>query len=374
MIYNSLLCLASFLSFDERLRTVRREDGEPLAAEIWRILSEAVSLTAIWLRHFAAARDLDDALTQFSVRESHDALGEHIIRTAQNERLVSEEDADIVRRLLIASARGHDQSAKAARRGVLSVRNLLYKCGTLVAQDYLRIDGSDNRRPLLQHIRSFLNVAEPYIDKFISGLPADTKFALGRLVTEVVRSSSSTSKEAQDVFSSHPTLDAGGETAQTVLEIDNEAVKALVLRGISPPTEWVPAIVELDLSGSSLRDLKPIRALTSLQKLNLSRTKVTDVSLLSGLACLETLDLSLTNVVDVSPLSNLAKLKDINLRDTQVLEVDCLSSIVGLERLVLRNTQVRELGQLAHMVQLEIQGGPAPKRRGGLAHRSTFLR
>jgi Leucine-rich repeat (LRR) protein len=54
------------------------------------------------------------------------------------------------------------------------------------------------------------------------------------------------------------------------------------LAGEAPPAEWVRFIDELDLSGTPLNDLSPLKTLTALQNLGLSGTRVSDLSALQG--------------------------------------------------------------------------------------------
>ena len=61
----------------------------------------------------------------------------------------------------------------------------------------------------------------------------------------------------------------------------------------------------LNLSGTNVTDIEPLKGLTALQRLDLSRTKVTDLGPLKGLSALQSLDLSGTNLTDIEPLKGL---------------------------------------------------------------------
>jgi hypothetical protein len=69
--------------------------------------------------------------------------------------------------------------------------------------------------------------------------------------------------------------------------------------------------VSLDLSGTSVRDIRPLDRLRSLEYLNLSKTKVDDISALSDLTSLKALDLSGTSVRDIRPVGQLPNLREL---------------------------------------------------------------
>jgi Leucine-rich repeat (LRR) protein len=82
-----------------------------------------------------------------------------------------------------------------------------------------------------------------------------------------------------------------------------DEVRRRILSGEPPPYAWSQFITELDLSGTHLKDLKPLSGLNALKDLNLGRTPVDDLSPLSGLSSLEILHLDGTKVTDLTPLS-----------------------------------------------------------------------
>ena len=77
-------------------------------------------------------------------------------------------------------------------------------------------------------------------------------------------------------------------------------------------------IRSLDLSGTPVADLEPLKGLSSLQALNLFGTPVTDLEPLKGLSSLQTLSLYLTQVANLEPLKGLSSLQTLSLYGTQV--------------------------------------------------------
>jgi len=76
-------------------------------------------------------------------------------------------------------------------------------------------------------------------------------------------------------------------------DFDIANVKAMILRGETPPHAWWPFVRELDLSYSDeLEDLTPLSGLTALQHLDLRDTRVSDLTPLSGLTALQSVTLS----------------------------------------------------------------------------------
>jgi eukaryotic-like serine/threonine-protein kinase len=84
-------------------------------------------------------------------------------------------------------------------------------------------------------------------------------------------------------------------------------------------------LVELNVSGTSVVDLAPLRAMYTLRILRLSGSKVTDLSTISNLR-LEILYLEGTRIFDLTALRGM-KLKKLSLRDTRVAD---LSPLAGM--------------------------------------------
>ena len=101
-------------------------------------------------------------------------------------------------------------------------------------------------------------------------------------------------------------------------------------------------VTELDLSGSDIADLEPLRGLGSLEWLDLSGTPVTDLEPLRGLGSLQTLYLRGTPVVDLAPLATLKNLEYLDLDSTQVTDLEPLRGLGSLQKLYLTGTPVSD--------------------------------
>jgi Leucine-rich repeat (LRR) protein len=109
----------------------------------------------------------------------------------------------------------------------------------------------------------------------------------------------------------------------------------------------------LDLSGTGVRDLGPLAALTGLQGLYLNSTAVTDLGPLAALTALRSLDLDGTGVKDLGPLAALTELQELDLDNTRVTNLGPLAALRGLIILYLANTGVTDLGPLEGLTALK---------------------
>jgi hypothetical protein len=102
-------------------------------------------------------------------------------------------------------------------------------------------------------------------------------------------------------------------------------------------------IIVLDLSGSEISDLEPMKGLRSLQSLHLRRTQVSNLEPIKGLSSLERLDLGGTEVSDLEPIKGLSSLQSLDLGNTKVSNLEPIKALSSLQRLYLRGTQVSDL-------------------------------
>jgi Leucine-rich repeat (LRR) protein len=129
-------------------------------------------------------------------------------------------------------------------------------------------------------------------------------------------------------------------------QIDNAAIvrKAIADKLNKKPEELTTEDYEkttvLDLSGTQVSDLTPIKELTRLQKLDISDTKVSDLTPLKGLTSLHKLNLGGTTVSDLTPLKELKGLEDLRLSDTSVSDLTPLKELNKLQVLFLDGTKV----------------------------------
>lgn len=146
----------------------------------------------------------------------------------------------------------------------------------------------------------------------------------------------------------------------------------------------------LDLSENTIRDLKPLEALTNLQEVHLQHNAVTDLTSLSNhkltkldvsynllteltpifkcttltslsagnntvasvagvdsLAALETLDLSFNKLEDISPVAACTAIKELNVSDNSISDISSLSTLVNMADFNFSRNAVSELPKLS---------------------------
>ena len=111
-------------------------------------------------------------------------------------------------------------------------------------------------------------------------------------------------------------------------------------------------IEELDLSGTQVSDLGPLKDLQNLNSLVLRSTQVSDLGPLKDLQNLNSLVLRSTQVSDLGPLKDLQNLNSLVLRSTQVSDLGPLKDLQNLNSLDLAGTQVSDLGPLKDLQNL----------------------
>lgn len=149
------------------------------------------------------------------------------------------------------------------------------------------------------------------------------------------------------------------------------------------PVATARSLRHLEVLGTSVRSIAPLRRLTDLHELRLRNSLVTDVSPLSelrkitvlkldgnplqdisslaGLEELRRLDISRTQVTDLSPLTGLAMLCDLRANITPVKDLSPLAFLRELNELQLRESEIgpgalSPLRDLQHLLQLELDG------------------
>jgi Leucine-rich repeat (LRR) protein len=90
------------------------------------------------------------------------------------------------------------------------------------------------------------------------------------------------------------------------------------------------AVRSLDLSGTEVENLEPLKPLIAVRSLDLSGTKVENIQPLKGLTALQSLNLSQTRVRDLEPLKGLTALQSLNLRNTMAENIGPLKRVTGL--------------------------------------------
>ena len=116
--------------------------------------------------------------------------------------------------------------------------------------------------------------------------------------------------------------------------------------------------VELDFTGTELKELSPLRGLKNLSALSIRGTSVSDLSPLRDLKGLTRLELSETNITDLSPLQDLTALNVLGLRETKIADLSPLRALKNLKVLDLSFvsgvTDVEPLRGLSSLTRLEL--------------------
>ena len=111
-------------------------------------------------------------------------------------------------------------------------------------------------------------------------------------------------------------------------------------------------VQSLVLHGAPIRDIRPLARMTDLKALDLGGTQVRDVTPLRALGGLQSLNLQFVQISDLRPLSGLVGLRFLHLGGTEVRDLSPLAALLNLRELVLAVTQVSDLTPLAQLHQL----------------------
>ncbi len=109
----------------------------------------------------------------------------------------------------------------------------------------------------------------------------------------------------------------------------------------------------LDISGTSIDDLSPVRNLNKLKVLRANSTLIEDITALKYNLSLEELEVANTIVENLGTLSSLRNLVKLNLADTQVSRISNLKSCPNLTSLNLSGTRIANVGILQELPQLK---------------------
>ncbi len=118
------------------------------------------------------------------------------------------------------------------------------------------------------------------------------------------------------------------------------------------PLKALTALEELYLTGTGVSNVEPLKGLTGLAWLSLSGTNVSNVEPLKGLTALQELSLDLTGVYSVEPLKQLTALKWLYLTGTGVSNVEPLRGLTALDTLNLSRTNVSSVEPLKGLTAL----------------------
>ena len=120
------------------------------------------------------------------------------------------------------------------------------------------------------------------------------------------------------------------------------------------PLSELSDLTWLDISGTSIEDLSPIRNLNKLKVLRANNTLIDDISTLKYNVTLEELEVDSTSVEDLGVLTSLRKLQKLSLGNTKVKRITNLKGCSDLVSLNLSGTYISNVGILQDLTQLKV--------------------
>ena len=96
----------------------------------------------------------------------------------------------------------------------------------------------------------------------------------------------------------------------------------------------------LSLSRTKINKIVSLEKLTKLQRLSIVETSVKNISILKSLVNVTYLDVSKTLVQDLSPLRDLTKLRGLNISHTSISDIGALKTLISLDEIIMENTNV----------------------------------
>lgn len=124
-----------------------------------------------------------------------------------------------------------------------------------------------------------------------------------------------------------------------------------------PSTEELHKLVatkNLDVSGTSLRNLDPLQEFIRLESLAFTETRISSLNPLSGLKRLKVLRCPRNPISEIDPISNLSSLVILDLNNTQVENLKPLSGLEELKEITFSGTNVKDLSPIEGLKNLEI--------------------
>ncbi len=131
------------------------------------------------------------------------------------------------------------------------------------------------------------------------------------------------------------------------IEIDGSSISDL-----SPLKGWT-SVTDLTIIDSNITDISALSSMSSLGYLNLDNNQISDISSLGKLPNLYTIFLDNNNISDISPLGNTSGLVEISLENNNVSDISVLSNHTNLRSLNINNNQVSDISALTNLSNLE---------------------
>ncbi len=106
---------------------------------------------------------------------------------------------------------------------------------------------------------------------------------------------------------------------------------------------------EIMIAGKGVRDLSPLKSITSLERIDFTNNKVSNISGLENLKSLRELVLHNNLIIDLTPLENLTNITDLGLNDNLITNIEPLKKLVNLNGIVLMNNDITDISALKDM-------------------------
>ena len=119
------------------------------------------------------------------------------------------------------------------------------------------------------------------------------------------------------------------------------------------PISELSDLVWIDISGTSIDDLSPLRGANKLKVLRADSTLINDLSPLKYEITLEELEVSNTNVDDITVLSSLRNLTKLSLANTMINRINNLKNCPNLTSVNLSGCQISNIGILQDLTNLK---------------------
>jgi hypothetical protein len=204
-----------------------------------------------------------------------------------------------------------------------------------------------------------LYIATVAVLSFVGGIVFWTRVGPGAIQAELARSGIATYDGGDGYINAFFAYQGGLPRRDYPVQLNDEGLSKvgplLVRMGYFP---W-HNVARLNLSGTEVSNLKPLRGLSGLRNLDLSRTHVSDLEPLGAFTGLLVLDLSGTKVSNLEPLRSISWLISLNLSGTEVSKLEPLGDLYRLIELNLSGTQVSDLNPLREhdqLITLDLRG------------------
>lgn len=135
------------------------------------------------------------------------------------------------------------------------------------------------------------------------------------------------------------------------LQLTKLELQENMIRDISPLRDMT-SLEYLDLHHNGISDLTPLQNLTRLRTLWLHENMISDLTPLKGLSSLRNLYLSTNNISDISPLGSLTGLTGLTARANNIKDISPLSNLVNLDWLYLCQNKISNLSPLQNLTRL----------------------